>query len=84
MRSNSNMDLFSFIQIFEKTFNEIQCLPVHSHNNDCSEDDGKDDKDGDQEVEVHVEGGERPHKLHVTVLLRRFLSTNNYKPDGSP
>ena len=53
----------------------VQCLPVHGHNNDCSEDDSKDDKDSDQEVEVHVEGGEGPHKLHVTVLL---IETKNY------
>ena len=45
--------------------------PVHGHDDDCSEDDGEDNEDGDEEVEVHVQGGEGAHELHVTVLLRR-------------
>ena len=45
--------------------------PVHGHDDDCSEDDGEDNEDGDEEVEVHVQGGEGADELHVTVLLRR-------------
>ena len=58
-------------RFIQHLINQWNARPVHGHNNDCGEYDGKDDKDGNQEVEVHVEGGEGPHKLHVTVLLMR-------------